>query len=205
MFGEETYAYTEIEIHDPRYSDELKQMNRDLKDALEKEQMVEKQWRMCYAGLTKAEHRRKTLSASAPDKTKSKFDRVVEEFRVQLVKLQEDRDKCKQYIAEIYARIDVINKEINKEKALEDMQRECAEKLMQKSGGQHIQQPFRVGQHSLYLGETLKKHGHLAPGGPTKLSAGDTREVDDEEAYDALGDLPSPEELSKSSGQRQLV
>lgn len=126
MFGQEKYAFSLIDIEDPRYLEECASMGRKLIRLFYDQQIIDLEWRKTYKALLDAEHRRKTLPENARQGTKDKLDREVADTKKYLLELQDQRDMYDGCIQDIYSRCDTIKKTIKKETDLEDLRMEMS-------------------------------------------------------------------------------
>merc|ERR1712100_328343 len=89
MFGSEKYAYSLIDIEDPRYVDECARMSQKLIRFHYDQQIIDLEWRKTYKALLKAEHHRASLPENARQNTKDKLDKEVSDKKKYLLELQD--------------------------------------------------------------------------------------------------------------------
>ena len=92
MFGDEDYAYTDLNIKDLRYKEEIGEMSKTFADVNHKQMLVERNWRIGLQMLLNAEYRLSTLSKMASEKTRTKFEKAVSDARFVLLRLQVRRN-----------------------------------------------------------------------------------------------------------------
>lgn len=127
MFGNEKYAYTLIDIDDPRYIKECAQMSKRLIHLQYDQQITDLEWRKVYRALLDSEHRQATLPKNCQEKTRSLLKKEVDGNMKRLLELQEKKDAFEREAKEIYNVCDGIKATIKKEDDLEKL-RKGAEK-----------------------------------------------------------------------------
>jgi len=121
MFGQEKYAYSLIDIEDPRYLNECAEMSRKLIRLSYDQQIIDLHWRKTYKALLDAEHRQATLPENCKETTKTVLKKEVDTHMKYLIELQEQKDMYEDSIKEVYSRCDAIKAELKKETDLEDL------------------------------------------------------------------------------------
>jgi len=129
MFGQEKYAYSLLDIEDPRYVKECAKMGKKLIRLFYDKQIIDLEWRKTYKALLDAEHRRATLPENARQNTKDKLDREVTDTKKYLLELQDQRDMYEDCTQDIWTRCDTIKRTIKKETDLEDLRQEMSNRV----------------------------------------------------------------------------
>ena len=129
MFGEEQYAFSLIDISDPRYATECAEMSRRLIKYLYDRQIIALEWRKTYQSLTEAEAKKASLPATAPQKARDAMDKDVTGFRARLLEIQDQRDGYDACIGKILERCAQIKGIIKKEADLEGLRQELSERV----------------------------------------------------------------------------
>mmetsp|Transcript_49946 Transcript_49946/g.149177 ORF Transcript_49946/g.149177 Transcript_49946/m.149177 type:complete len:252 (-) Transcript_49946:102-857(-) len=128
MFGNEKYAYSLIDIEDPRHVKECATMSKKLIRLSYDQQIVDLEWRKTYKALLDAEKRQATLPVNCKDTTKALLKKEVDGCMKYLLELQEQKDMYEDTVRDIWARCDAIKAELKKESDLEalreDMERQ---------------------------------------------------------------------------------
>jgi len=124
MFGKERYAYSMVDIDDPRYIKDCALMSQKLIRLHYDKQIVDQQWTRHYKALLDAEHRQATLPENAASKTTNDLKKEVDNCLKNCLELQKQKDEYEQLIAEVYAKGDAIKATIKKENDLEDLRTE---------------------------------------------------------------------------------
>lgn len=132
MFGDENYAYSLIDIEDPRYVDECANMGKQLIHYFYDQQIFDLKWRETYKELIRAEKRRGNLPAMASVKAKDELDGNVKKFKKYLLELQEQRDMYQTKIDAIFERCAQIKRGIKKETDLEELRMEMTGRVKAK-------------------------------------------------------------------------
>jgi len=132
MFGEEKYAYTLVDIEDPRYVDECADMAKKLIRYYYDLQILDLEWRKTYKNLIKAEKRRFNLPETASTKAKDQLDNNVKTTKKYLLELQDQKDSYQACIDQIYERCSQIKRSIKKENDLEDLREEMSNRVKQR-------------------------------------------------------------------------
>jgi len=120
MFGDEKYAYSLIDVDDPRHVKECASLSKTLIRLQYDQQIVDLEWRKVYKALLDAEHKAH-LPDSAKDATKQLLKKEVDRQMKYLLELQEQKDMYEDSIQSIYAKCDAIKAELKKEADLEDL------------------------------------------------------------------------------------
>lgn len=121
MFGEEKYAYSLIDITDPRCTRECAAMSKQLIRLAYDQQIMELEWRKTYKRMLLAEHRLRTLPETAPQKTVDSHKKEIENHNKYLLELQQQKDMYEKEVTDIYAHCDEIKLALKKESDLEDL------------------------------------------------------------------------------------
>lgn len=129
MFGDEKYAYSLIDIEDPRYLDECANMAKRLIHYFYDQQIFDLEWRKVYKHLIKAEKRKANLPASASTKAKDELEKNVTKTKKYLLELQEQKDMYQMYIDQIFERCSQIKRSIKKENDLEELREEMSNRV----------------------------------------------------------------------------
>lgn len=129
MFGDEKYAYTLIDIEDPRYVEECANMAKRLIHYFYDQQIFDLEWRKTYKRLISAEKRRANLPPSAQQKAKDELDKNVAKAKKYLLELQEQKDLYQTYIDQIFDRCSQIKRSIKKENDLEELREEMSNRV----------------------------------------------------------------------------
>eukprot|EP00392_Amoebophrya_sp_AT5.2_P000117 g117.t1 len=132
MFGQEKYAYSLIDIEDPRFVDECAGMSKQLIHYFYDQQIFDLKWRETYKQLIRAEKRRANLPALASNKAKDELDGNVKKFKKYLLELQEQRDMYQSKIDGIFERCAQIKRGIKKENDLEELRMEMTGRVKAK-------------------------------------------------------------------------
>jgi len=132
MFGEEKYAYSLIDIEDPRYLTECTEMAKKLIQYFYDQQIFDLEWRKTYKELIVAEKRRANLPPNASSKAKEELDKNVTTAKKYLLELQEQKDLYQRHIDEIFERCSQIKRSIKKENDLEDLREEMSNRVRQR-------------------------------------------------------------------------
>ncbi|CAD7925946.1 unnamed protein product [Amoebophrya sp. A120] len=132
MFGQEKYAFSLIDIEDPRYVDECASMSKQLIHYFYDQQIFDLKWRETYKQLIRAEKRRANLPALASNKAKDELDGNVKKFKKYLLELQEQRDLYQTKIDGIFERCAQIKRGIKKENDLEELRMEMTGRVKAK-------------------------------------------------------------------------
>jgi len=120
MFGDEKYAYSLIDIDDPRHVKDCASLSKKLIRLQYDQQIVDLEWRKVYKALLDAEHKA-DLPDTAKDETKRFLKKEVDRQIKYLLELQEQKDMYEDSIQSIYAKCDAIKAELKKEADLEDL------------------------------------------------------------------------------------
>mmetsp|Transcript_31677 Transcript_31677/g.73991 ORF Transcript_31677/g.73991 Transcript_31677/m.73991 type:complete len:247 (+) Transcript_31677:90-830(+) len=121
MFGQEKYAYSLIDIEDPRYLQDCAAMSKKLIRLTYDQQIIDLEWRKTYKALLDAEHHLKTLPPNAAEKTKKIMKDVVDQNMKYLLELQEQKDMYETCIQDVWSKCASIKATIKKETDLEDL------------------------------------------------------------------------------------
>merc|ERR1712187_111475 len=92
-FGKEKYAYSLIDIEDPRYVRECASMSKKLIRLSYDQQIIDLEWRKTYKALLDAEHRQATLPNNCPEWRKTALKKEVDTNMKHLLELQEQKDR----------------------------------------------------------------------------------------------------------------
>merc|ERR1712187_492425 len=123
-FGKEKYAYSLIDIEDPRYVRECASMSKKLIRLSYDQQIIDLEWRKTYKALLDAEHREATTGRDCKEKRKQELLKEVEDRKKYLLTLQEQKDVYEAAIKAVYTRCDSIKATIKKENDLEELRGE---------------------------------------------------------------------------------
>jgi hypothetical protein len=135
MFGDEKYAFTLVDIEDPRYLEEVALMGRKLTRLNYEKQIIDMEWRKTYKMLLQAEHHlasfreSSALPSSVANKTKTLLDGKINAFKDYLLQLQEQKDSYETLTKEIYDRCNDIKKCVRHENNLEELSEEMTERV----------------------------------------------------------------------------
>jgi hypothetical protein len=135
MFGDEKYAFTLIDIEDPRYLKEVELMGRKLTRLNYEKQIIDMEWRKTYKMMLQAEHHLSSFreSSSLPQsivtKTKTMLESKITNYKDYLLELQEQKDSYESLAKEIYERCGEIKKSIRHENNLEELSEEMTERV----------------------------------------------------------------------------
>jgi len=128
MFGSEKYAYSLVDIEDPRHIQECTAMSKRLIRQSYDQQIVDLEWRKTYKSLLDAERRQATLPANCKETTKALLKKEVDGLTKHLLDLQEQKDLYEDANKDIWARCGTIKAQLKKESDLEalreDMERQ---------------------------------------------------------------------------------
>lgn len=139
MFGHEKYAYSLIDIEDPRYVKECAAMSKKLIRLAYDQQIVDLEWRKTYKALLDAERRQDTLPKNCKDTTKAILKKEVDGCMKYLLELQEQKDLYEEHVKEVWARCDAIKAELKKESDLEDLRQTMEQQTRDKIS---LESPF---------------------------------------------------------------
>jgi len=120
MFGDEKYAYSLIDIDDPRHVKECASLSKKLVRLQYDQQIVDLEWRKVYKALLDSEQKA-NLPDAAKDSTKQLLKKEVDRQMKYLLELQEQKDMYEDNIQSIYAKCDAIKAELKREADLEDL------------------------------------------------------------------------------------
>merc|ERR1712187_953239 len=137
-FGKEKYAYSLIDIEDPRYVRECASMSKKLIRLSYDQQIIDLEWRKTYKALLDAEHRNATLPNNCPEWRKTNLKKEVDGHMKYLLELQEQKDVYSESQNELYSRCDSIKATIKKEADLEDLRSEMEKKQKDRVGAESI-------------------------------------------------------------------
>lgn len=159
MFGNEDYAFSLIDISDPRYSEETATMSGKLVRLYSDVQIIEHEWRKTYKHFVYAERRRDNLTPGVLQKSRDKAEDEVEAARVQLLSLQDQRDLFHSLIDKVWARCAQIKASIDKERALESLRTELNDAIKQQypMSDPFWRTKFKVRSPSIQPSRTLTK------------------------------------------------
>mmetsp|Transcript_14964 Transcript_14964/g.32943 ORF Transcript_14964/g.32943 Transcript_14964/m.32943 type:complete len:249 (+) Transcript_14964:46-792(+) len=130
MFGDEKYAYSLVDIEDPRYVKEAYEMGRKLTKLFYEQQIVDLEWRRTYKGLLAAEHRRDTLPKDS--KATKAHEKEVDDHTTHLKHLQEQRDLYEAHVQAVFTRCEQIKADIRKENFLDEIRETAVNDTMGK-------------------------------------------------------------------------
>jgi hypothetical protein len=137
-FGKEKYAYSLIDIEDPRYVKECASMSKKLIRLNYDQQIIDHEWRKTYKALLDAEHRQATLPMNGPDWRKTSLKKEVDHHMKYLLELQEHKDMYEEELKTIYTRCDSIKATIKKETDLEELREHMERKQKERVGSESI-------------------------------------------------------------------
>ena len=135
MFGDEKYAFTLIDIEDPRYLEEVALMGRKLTRLNYEKQIIDMEWRKTYKMMLQAEHHlssfreSSSLPQSVANKTKSMLETKITSYKDYLLELQEQKDSYESLAKEIYERCGEIKKTIRQENMLQELSEEMTDRV----------------------------------------------------------------------------
>ena len=129
QFGLENYAFTLVDIDDPRYAPECQEMTQKLIHLYSDRQIIGLEWRKTYRGLQDAENRRAKLPESAPAKTRESMDTEVTQKRTRILELQDQRDAYDRAVSKVISRCSQIKKSLQKEEQLERLRVEMTNQV----------------------------------------------------------------------------
>jgi hypothetical protein len=132
QFGDENYAYTLIDIDDPRYAEECAEISRKLIHFYSDRQIIHLEWRKNFRLLQEAEARRASLPDIAPAKTKELMDNSIQEYKTRLLEVQDQRDAYDLAVKKIMARVAQIKASLKKERDLEALRMQLTERVKSK-------------------------------------------------------------------------
>ena len=121
MFGEESYAFSLINITDPRYTEVAITMSHKLLHLFYDLQIVEHEWRRAYKSFLEAESRKLKLTPGVLQKSRDKAEEEYNTAKEQLLRLQDQRDLFDDTIEKIFDRCKQIKTSIIKEQDLEKL------------------------------------------------------------------------------------
>lgn len=132
MFGDEKYAYSLIDIEDPRFLERCSDMSKQLIHYFSEEQIFDLEWRQTYKELIRAEKRRANLPPSASQKAKDELEKTVQKHKKYLLELQEQKDIYQTNIDRVFDECARIKRSIKKENDLEDLRMEMTGRVKQR-------------------------------------------------------------------------
>jgi len=132
MFGAEKYAYSLIDIEDPRFLEECSEMSKKLLHYYGDSQIFDLEWRETYGKLTLSEKRLSNLPKSAAQKARDELEKTVKKHKTYLLELQEQKDLYSQAIEDIYTRCATIKQGIKNENDLEELRQEMTGRVKQR-------------------------------------------------------------------------
>jgi len=121
MFGYEKYAYSLLDIQDPRFLKECAGNSKKLIRLHYDYQIVDLEWRKTYKKLNDAEHSYARSGEKCPVFAKTSMKKDVDNLMKYLNELQEQKDMYEQELAQVYDRCSNIKGMIKKETDLEDL------------------------------------------------------------------------------------
>lgn len=134
MFGDEKYAFTLIDIEDPRFAADAALMGRKLTKLNYEIQIIDMEWRRTLKGLLRAEQHEASLG-NAQDRSASQrrveLAERIKSYKSHLLLLQEQKDMYETCISDIWTRCDEIKKSIRQENDLESLRQECSDRVRQ--------------------------------------------------------------------------
>jgi chromosome segregation ATPase len=137
MFGDEKYAFSLVDIEDPRYVQEASLMGRKLTRLNYEKQIVDMEWTRTYKSLLRAEKHEQTLGGGAAEMDKRREKRSkeikeqIEDFKSHLLTLQEQKDMYEGCIEDIWNRCHQIKESIRAENDLESLRKELSARVQQ--------------------------------------------------------------------------
>ncbi len=129
QFGHENYAFTLVDIDDPRYAQECQEMTQKLIHLYSDRQIIGLEWRKTFRALQDAENRRAKLPESAPAKTREAMDTEVTKKSARIAELQDQRDAYDRAVRKVLVRCGQIRDGIEKEKQLEAVRLEMTSQI----------------------------------------------------------------------------
>lgn len=132
MFSDEKYAYSLIDIEDPRYLERCADMSKQLIHYYYDQQIFDLEWRNTYKMLIRSEKRRDNLPRSANQKAKDELEKAVQKNKKYLLELQEQKDLYQSKIDNIFDECAKIKRSIKKENDLEELRMEMTNRVKQR-------------------------------------------------------------------------
>ena len=140
MFGDEKYAFSLVDIEDPRYVEEAALMGRKLTRLNYEKQIVDMEWTRTYKSLLRAEKHEQTLGNPSfhdekmdkrREKRKQEIKAEIDDFKAHLLTLQEQKDMYESCIQDIWTRCHQIKESIRTENDLESLRKELSQRVQQ--------------------------------------------------------------------------
>lgn len=159
MFGEESYAFSLIDITDPRFTAEAADMSHKLLHLYYDLQIVEHEWRRTYKTFLEAEERKEKLTPGVLPKSREKAEIEYNAAKEQLLRLQDQRDLYDDTIQKVFDRCRQIKESIVKERHLDSLCEELHERIKEiyPSGHEFWRASFDV-KHIHRKEHALRKH-----------------------------------------------
>jgi hypothetical protein len=129
MFGDEKYAFTLIDIEDPRYVQEASEMGRKLTRLNYEKQIVDMEWRRTYKLMLRSEHHERTLPNKASEKTRKTIEKQITDYKEYLLQLQEQKDQYESLMTELWQRCNELKAAIRQENDLESLRKELTQRV----------------------------------------------------------------------------
>jgi hypothetical protein len=138
MFGDEKFAFSLVDIEDPRYVQEAALMGRKLTRLNYEKQIIDLEWRRTYKSLLRAENHERTLGEPTHtderadkrrEKRKLEIQEQIKDFKNHLLTLQEQKDMYESCIEDIWARCSTIKESIRNENDLESLRKELSARV----------------------------------------------------------------------------
>ncbi len=162
MFGGESYAFSLIDISDPRFTMEAVAMSKKLIHLFYDLQIIEHEWRKTYKHFLETESRKDKLTPGVLQKSRDKANEDFNCAREQLLRLQDQRDLFEDTIQRIFDRCKQIKASIIKERDLERLRESLNECVKEKfpSGHQFWVSHFDVKLSHNISDEVVLKRDH---------------------------------------------
>ena len=132
QFGEENYAYTLIDIDDPRYAEECAAMTQKLIHFYSDRQIISLEWRRNFRLLQETEAKRACLPEVAPAKTREMLDNKINEYKERLLEVQDQRDAYDLAVQKVLVRVGQIKAALKKERDLEKLRKTLTDRVKAK-------------------------------------------------------------------------
>jgi hypothetical protein len=138
MFGDEKYAFSLIDIEDPRYTQEAANMGRKLTRLNYEKQIIDLEWRRTYKSLLRAEQHERTLGESVGhderadkrrEQRRTEIKTQISDFKAHLLTLQDQKDMYESCIEDIWERCKQIKESIRTENDLESLRKELSARV----------------------------------------------------------------------------
>jgi hypothetical protein len=140
MFGDEKFAFSLVDIEDPRFVEEAAMMGRKITRLNYEKQIVDMEWTRTYKSLLRAEQHERTLGDPSfkdekmdkrREKRKLEIKAEIDDFKAHLLTLQEQKDMYESCIQDIWERCHQIKEGIRQENDLESLRKELSGRVQQ--------------------------------------------------------------------------